>query len=498
MTESRPKSERRHVHFVTGKLASPALREVVTNLAQKVGFEFSLDVLPITVAALMTPQWIKKRWEIPAQATEVLVPGYVGDVALLQQGIDIPVRMGPKDLRALPEYFGAGATTSLDDFGDFDIRIVAEINHAPSMSEADILELATRLRNDGADVIDIGCQPGQRWHNVGEVVRRLTEKNFSISIDTFDPWETQQATRAGAALVLSVNSSNREAAVDWGCEVVVIPDTPDDLASLEQTVAYLDKHNVPMRLDPILEPIGMGGPVRGGIASGLTASLQRYATVRERFPEHEMMMGVGNLTELTDVDSAGINVLLLGICQELGIRSVLTTQVINWARSAVRECDLARRLVHYAVKHGVPPKRLDDSLVMLRDPRLRPFPPAALAALATQLKDNNYRLFAQEEQIHLLSAGLHLRDADPFALFDALMQQPQSQNVDPGHAFYLGFEMAKALTGLTLGKQYEQDEALQWGFLTRPEDHHRVARTSRHRQPKPPAVDESPPTADES
>ncbi len=62
-----------------------------------------------------------------------------------------------------------------------------------------------------------------------------------------------------------------------------------------------------------------------------------------------MMMGVGNLTELTDVDSAGVNTLLLGFCQELAIRSVLTTAVINWARSSVREIDLARRLTHYAV-----------------------------------------------------------------------------------------------------------------------------------------------------
>ncbi len=54
-----------------------------------------------------------------------------------------------------------------------------------------------------------------------------------------------------------------------------------------------------------------------------------------------MMMGIGNLTEMTDVDSAALNVLLLGICQELGIGSVLTTEVINWARSSVRECDLA-------------------------------------------------------------------------------------------------------------------------------------------------------------
>ena len=226
-----------------------------------------------------------------------------------------------------------------------------------------------------------------------------------------------------------------------------------------------------MRLDPILEPIG----------AGFMDSLVGYAKVRQQYPDHAMMMGIGNLTELSDVDSAGVNLILIGICQELGIGSVLTTQVINWARTSVRECDLARRLAHYSIRHGVPPKRLSDQLLTLRDAKLRPYGDDALRSLAESLKDNNYRILAQNERIHLLAAGLHLSDDDPFRLFDRLMSEDASSNVDPGHAFYLGYEMAKASIALLLGKQYEQDEALRWGYLTREEDHHRIERTSRYR-----------------
>ena len=49
----------------------------------------------------------------------------------------------------------------------------------------------------------------------------------------------------------------------------------------------------------------------------------------------------------------------------------------------------------------------------------------------------------------------------------------------PAHAFYLGMELMKARTALTLGKQYTQDEALRWGFLT-VEETSAVAR--RHRE----------------
>jgi dihydropteroate synthase len=254
--------------------------------------------------------------------------------------------------------------------------------------------------------------------------------------------------------VLSVNSSNVEHARDWGCEVVVLPDDLATLGGLDRTVEALEGWGVPYRIDPVLEPIGLG----------FAASLGRYLEVRRRYPRAEMMMGVGNLTELTDVDSAGVNVLLLGFCQEVGIRSVLTTQVINWCQSCVRELDLARRLVHHACRERVPPKRLEPDLVLLRDPKRHAHGEAMLRELASRITDRNYRIFAEGGQLHVLNALGHLKSEDPFELFKRMEAQ---QPLDASHAFYLGYEMAKAVTALTLGKNYVQDQALRWGFLTR-------------------------------
>jgi dihydropteroate synthase len=185
-----------------------------------------------------------------------------------------------------------------------------------------------------------------------------------------------------------------------------------------------------------------------------------------------MMMGIGNLTELTDADSAPVNVLLLGFCQELGIRRVLTTQVINWARTSVRECDLARRLVYYAARHRTLPKRLEPRLVMLRDTAVAAHGRDELGRLASQIKDPNYRIFAEEGRLHVISSEGHISGTDPFVLFEQ-MAAHAARGIEPGHAFYLGYEMAKAVTALTLGKDYRQDEALDWGFLTVPEHTHR-------------------------
>ena len=454
-----------HIHFVTGRLAEHALRKELDSLAARVGFTFSVDVLPITVAALMTPAWIAKRVHVPAEAQRVIIPGYCeGELTPLADICQATIERGPRDLRLLPEYFGQQGGQR-DEYGAFDIEILAEINHAPRLTREEILSMARHFAASGADLIDVGCEPGDPWPGVGDCVKMLQDEGFRVSIDSLQPAEIEPAVHAGAELVLSVNSTNCDAASDWGCEVVVVPDDFATLGGLDETVEKLAVAGVPLRIDPILEPIGFG----------FAASLQRYYDVRQQYPDAEMMMGIGNLTELTDVDSAGVNVVLLSICQELGIRSVLTTEVINWASSSVKECDIARRLAYYAVRNRRLPKHIERGLLTLRDAKLTSRGSDVLQQLSAEIKDNNYRLFAEDGKLHMISAGLHLSDADPFHLFDQLLAANPG-NVDPSHAFYLGFELSKAATALTLGKNYEQDESLDWGHLTVQEKWHRLQR----------------------
>ena len=458
-----------HLHFVTGKLAEHAVRSITKEVAQKFDFKYSIEVLPITVAALITPKWLVRHLNIPKNATRLVVPGYMErHMEELNEQISIPIVCGPRDIRDLSRFFGDKSRIDAN-YGAHRIEILAEINHAPGLTTEELVKHALRLRDCGADVIDLGCTPGSVWHEVGNVVRALREVEIRVSIDSFDPIEVQQACDAGAELVLSVNSSNCEAALDWNTEVVVIPDVPGDKKSFEKTIDFLAAASVPMRLDPILEPIGCG----------FAKSLQRYLDCRTSYPDAKMMMGIGNITELTDADSAGVNVLLLGICEELGIESVLTTEVINWARTSVQECNLARKLVHFACQNRIPPKHLEPNLVLLRDQRQEDFPIESIAALAQSIKDNNIRIFTSENQIHAASAGVHAHDEDPFLVMEKLLSSQVGDTINPSHAFYLGFEMAKALTANTLGKQYTQDESLNWGFLTREEDHHRLNRGKR-------------------
>ena len=441
--------------FVTGKLAAPALRRILERLEPELDFRPVVIELNIDVAALLTSEWVARKLELAPEITSLVLPGHcTGELSVIEEATGVKVERGPRDLRNLPAWLGSTAVT--EDYGDHDIEIIAEINHVPQLSPAEVLQQAESYRNSGADIIDLGCDPGGPFESIGEIVSLLRDKDLRVSVDSLNPQEIEPAVAAGAELVLSVNSGNIDVARSLGCEVVLIPDDNATLAGIDENVKKLETWGVPYRIDPVLEPIGFG----------FARSLGRYLEIRKRYPDSEIMMGIGNLTELTDADSAPVNLLLLGFCQETGIRSVLTTEVIHWASSSVRECELARKLVHYACAHGQLPKHREEKLHLLRDPVLLQHGVEAIEEIAAGIRDRNFRLFAEGGEIHAISSEGHITGKDPFELFEKLSVK------DPSHAFYLGYEMAKAVTALTLNKNYVQDEALSWGFLTRPEESH--------------------------
>ncbi len=443
--------------FVTGRLAESALRNVVGDIQKSTGFNADVVVLGISVAALMHTEWVSRKLELTQNFDRIILPGWCqGDLTSLSQQFGCPVERGPKDLYDLPQYFGRGSRQPVD-LSSYDIDILAEINHAPRLTDSELMRIAESYRENGADLIDVGCIPNESWSGVKDAVRRLRAEGHRVSIDSFDRLEVESAVDAGAECVLSCNATNRDWAAKLPAELVIIPDDPRKPETMQTTIDCLAAERAKFRLDPILEPIGFG----------FAASLGRYIACRKRWPDIPMMMGIGNLTELTEVDSAGINMLLAGFCQELNIGSVLTTEVISWCQSAVREFDLARRQARHSIINQSLPKHINSDLVLLRDPKTVTRGEETLQAMASQLTDPNFRIFAERGEIHIMNRDGYWRGTDPYAVFDQLAADVGL--TDAPHAFYLGYEFAKAVTALTLGKQYTQDEPLRWGFLTVPE-----------------------------
>ncbi len=441
------------VLFVTGRLAEPALRRVLGEMERP--FEADVAVMKITVAALMTTPWIARSLEVPAGTDLVLLPGLVeGDTAVLADKFGVRVEKGPKDLREIPRYFGQAAVAA--EYGGYDIEILAEINNAPKLSREAIRAAAEYYRESGADVIDLGCTPGLPFPALGEVVRELRGSGFRISVDSFDPGEIRMAVDAGAELVLSVNGTNLDVARELAgrARVVAIPGFGEGLDTLAPTLEALERWGVEYLIDPVIEPIGFG----------FTASLERYAEIHRRYPDAGLMMGIGNLTELTSADTTGVNAVLMAIAQETGVRAVLTTEVIPWAHGAVREIDIARRLMYYAVRHRTLPKHVDDRLLTVKDPAILEYSEAELRELQAAVTDPNFRIFTDRTTITVFNSEIFVRGTDIQEIFAQL-------GVDEAtHAFYLGRELARARLAITLGKTYRQEGALSWGYLTPPDD----------------------------
>ena len=425
------------VLFLTGHLAEKRLRHVLDGMAGE-DFSWLVHDLGIQVAGLMTTALIRNR--LPKDvfgAERVIVPGNCrGDLAALSAEFAVAFERGPVDLHDLPEHFGKAAEPI--DLSRHAVHIFAEIVDAPLLSVEAIATRAAAFAADGADIIDLGCLPETPFPHLEEAVAALRQAGLQTSVDSLDPAELLRAGRASADVVLSLSEATLHLADDIASTPVVIPAQPGDLDSLCRAVEALARKGRPCIADPILEPLPFG----------FTASLLRYAELRRRLPEQRILMGIGNLTELTDADSTGVNALLFGIAAELGITDVLVVQASPHCRTAIREADRARRIMHAAMTTGRLPVGIDPGLMALRDRRPFPSSSAEIAETASQIRDANYRIETAADGIHIYNRDLHhvVQNAfEPFAKLGVAN--------DGAHGFYLGVELAKAQTAWELGKR---------------------------------------------
>src|ERR1700742_545167 len=443
------------IAFLTGHLAQPRLEKVLAGMKSP-GFAWSVINVGVKVAALMTEPIIARRVPRPVDATRIVVPGRCrADLARLSAEFGIPFERGPEELKDLPAYFGKGGRGL--DLSRYDIRIFAEIVDASTLSVEGILNRARAMRAAGADVIDLGCLPDTPFPHLQDAVRALKAEGFAVSVDSAEPKELRAGAEAGAQFLLSLTEHTLDIAADTGAKPVLIPASHGDIASLLRAAEAADRRGIKAILDPVLDPIHFG----------FMESLARYAELRRRLPEADILMGTGNLTELTDADSGGVTAALLGICSELHIRNVLVVQVSPHTRRTLQEHDASRRIMFAARDDHSLPQGYGDALLQLHDPKPFPNSPEEIAELAAQVKDGNFRIETAEDGIHVYARGVHHVATDAFSLFPKLGVEGNGP-----HAFYLGAELAKAEIAWRLGKRYIQDEPLDWGCAVdrNPED----------------------------
>jgi len=445
-----------HIVFLTGHLARPSLERVLQGI-DDAPFTWEVRDIGVQVAALMTADMIRRRvaapvltereGQLPRRADRILVPGRCrGDLDALSTHYGVPVLRGPEELKDLPRFFSRTARPV--DLSRYEIAIFAEIVDAPRLSVPAIVERARGLAADGADVIDLGCLPETPFDHLEDSVRALKAEGLAVSVDSLDTAELLRGGRAGADYLLSLSIDTLWVADEVASTPVLIPREPSDEASLAEAIEAMRARGRRFLADPILDPLPFG----------LVASLCRYQRLRERFADVPIMMGVGNVTELTEADTSGINAVLLGIASELRASAILTTQVSRHARRAVREADWARRIMHAACATQSLPKGMSDALMTVHAKHPFPDTPDEIAQTARAVRDPNFRVQVSAHGIHVYNRDGHRLAQDAFTLWPQLALQH-----DAPHAFYMGVELARAEIAWQLGKRYVQDQPLDWG-----------------------------------
>lgn len=436
--------------FLTGKLAEKSLNKVLSEVQRNPKtppFKYRVEQIGVSVAALMTPELISRRVKQTGDAHKMIVPGLCqGDLTMLEAQYGIPVERGPQDLKDLPQYFGHAGMAP--DLSRYNVKIFAEIVDAPDLDIEGIIHKAEKFRQQGADVIDLGCLPGVPFPHLPDAIKALKQYDFKVSVDSLNTDDLLAAGHAGADYLLSLTEKTLWVADEVASTPVLIPARPHSLPSLYRAIDMCIRAGRPFIADAILDPIHFG----------LTDSVVRYQKLRKKYPDIEIMMGVGNLTELTDADTTGINALLFGMISELGINAVLATSVSPHAVNAVAEADVARRVM-YAAKHDDRlPRGYSNDLLALHDRRPFTYSTEEIREIASQIKDPSFRIQVSENGMHIYNRDGLFVDTDPFALYPHL-----NVHDDASHAFYLGVELARAQIAWQLGKRYVQDEELYWG-----------------------------------
>nr|MDO8098432.1 dihydropteroate synthase-like protein [Candidatus Njordarchaeota archaeon] len=521
------------VLLITGQLARQALYE---SAAQQKSVQFSVRALPVPVAALLTPSRIAEelKSEDLGNYDLVIIPGMVrGDASTIEKAVRVPVFKGTRYAADIPMLLGAldsvklskveaadsilsqhsqlRSKTILEEVEridmtalgkpghmmigksegncvqigrDFPMRVIAEILDAPILSDEDILRKAKHYVQSGARIVDVGMLADEtRPDDVKRAVSMLKRKlTIPISIDTISPEEIEEALFSGVDMILSVNSQNLgKVNCPASSDQVAVVVTPERSETVEARVTSLEE-NIKKAAeigfkkiiaDPIMDPLVFPGTVTSIIAAH---------SFSKRNPVIPLMAGVGNITELIDADSIGVNAIMAGIAQEMGVNLLLTTEGSVKTEGTIKELVAACNMMYLAERRKAPPKDLGVDLLVLKEKRRRELyydanietrgkKPKVLSAKRGPEPEIDPRGFfkvnvdRKKNEIIVThferkgeAADVIVKGIDPLAIRDTLLKSDLVSTLE--HAFYLGMETEKAHVASQINRSYYQDDEL--------------------------------------
>jgi dihydropteroate synthase-like protein len=520
------------VLIVTGAIAEAEVRRHTEGLSHSV----DVIALPVTVAAFITPGYAAKQLGgLDLSGYDmILLPGSVnGDVSPVEEATGVPTYKGPIHAADLPlvirddvklsktapadeQVPGVIRSKALEEIeavdrdwrrvleergglvlgrGDrkvpvgpgFPMRVVAEIVNAPLLEPGDVTKRAAYYESQGADIVDIGMlardPKPESIQGIVDAVRLATE--MPLSIDSLEPTEIEAAVDAGVDLVLSLDAGNIEEVAPALGDVaaVVLPtnmkdgvlprDARERVEMMHRNISLAREHGVrDIVADLVVEPL---------LRPGLVEAIKAFQLFHMEEPGTPILFGIGNVTELIDADSTGVNAAIAALAAEVGADMLHVPEHSVKNRGGVREAVEASRMMFLAERRGTLPKDLGVDLLVLKEKRWveEPYTDHPEAETIQGYPEPEFRpdwkgwfKIAVDRELGEIVAihyplgeeepDVVVRGRDSQTIYQTIMREGLVSKLD--HAAYLGKELEKAYIALVLGRSYVQDRALFGGL----------------------------------
>jgi dihydropteroate synthase-like protein len=335
---------------------------------------------------------------------------------------------------------------SLKIGGGSRMKVLAEIMDAHR--QPDILCRVEEFFRKGADIVDLGFGFDATPEDVKRVFCELADVPGPLAADTQDPALIATAIER-ADLILSLSDLNipviGESVAEHGTGAVVIPGR----RTLAENIRMAEDAGISCIIaDPLLQPAG----------SGLVSSLSGFDT--SRYP---VFFGAGNVTELIDTDSIGVNALLAAMAMEVHAAIVFASEHSDKTKGSISEMRKATEMM--ALSSGRPyPKDLGIDLLVIKEKRRRREPPLEYCQVIESVfmpKEitydpcGNFRIGIEGDDIVAVINGTAYRGRTWADLFHTIQKGGDVSLLD--HAAYLGAELFKAELAIRFGRSFEQD-----------------------------------------
>jgi dihydropteroate synthase-like protein len=473
---------------VTGRRAEKLVKESANGA--------DVLVLDVEIAAFITPDLLVKAE--PKNYDLIIIPGAItSDFSHAEKALGAKIRLGPKhaaDLEFVLKHLdkielspSISACVILEETirketksllakiegesepafflrdlkigGNSRMKVLAEIVDATRLSPPMLARKIDHYQRSGADMIDLGIPLDAQPNEVASTVKAAKRfANLPVSIDTIQSLQIFEGIKAGADMVLSLDGENipylGEIIAKSGVPSVVIPG-PGSI-TLENNIRDAQNLGIQVIADPVLDP-----PL-----SGLAKSIQKYLDFAETFPGVPIFFGVGNVTELLDADSQGINALLASLASEMGASILFTPEFSAKTQGSVKELRTASEMMFLASKRKTPPKDLGLDLLVVKEKRHLPEEEVMHDESIEASPDHvhvmdpagGFRIIVARGKIWAMQDRVNLAGSNAKDLLNTIVDLGLVTRLD--HAGYLGRELQKAEIAMRLGRSYTQDEPL--------------------------------------